>query len=307
MIFIDEEQYARPYKTAVALGLFDGVHRGHQKVIGQAVARKSADIKPAVFTFKTDSVTSKGHDGRIEMVLTDEEKCRHFEELGVECLFSPEFSHFKDMSAEDFVRKVLKGRLNACFAVCGEDFRFGHKAEGDAEMLKTLGAEYGIEVCIVGQVSIHRNAVSSTEIRRFIRSGDISKANEMLGYKYGYSLPVEHGFERGRTWNFPTINQAIPKGLVMPKFGVYCSKVTIDGRKYIGVTNIGVKPTVKVETAPLAETYIIGYEGDLYGQTVSIELYEFVRAERTFASFDELKAEIARNTEFTKRYFECEC
>lgn len=304
MIFISEEQDARPYQTAVALGLFDGVHRGHQKVIGQAVARKDEKVKPAVFTFKTDSVTSKGHDGRLEMVLTDEEKCRHFEALGVECLFSPEFSHFKGMSAEDFVRKVLKEKLNACFAVCGEDFRFGKNAEGDAQRLKVLGNKYGIEVGVVGQVSIHGNAVSSTEIRQFIRNGEISKANEMLGYKYGYTLPVEHGFERGRTWNFPTINQAIPKGLVMPRFGVYCSKVTVDGRKYIGVTNIGVKPTVKVDTAPLAETYIINYEGDLYGQMIQIELYEFVRAERTFDSFDELKAEIARNTEFTKNYFE---
>ena len=304
MIYIDENERVCGYKTAVALGLFDGVHLGHQKVIGQAAAKKADDVKPAVFTFKTDSVTSKGHDGRIEMLLTDDEKSRHFESLGVECMFSPEFSHFKDMSDEEFVRVVLKEKLNACFAVCGEDFRFGKNAAGNADKLREFGEKYGIEVSIVGQVSLNGEAVSSTEIRRCIRNGDISKANAMLGYKYGYTLPVEHGFERGRTWNFPTINQAIPKGLVLPRFGVYCSKVEIGGRKYIGVTNIGVKPTVKVNIAPLAETYILGYEGDLYGRTVTVELYEFVREERVFDSFDELKAEIAKNTQFTKQYFD---
>lgn len=303
MIYITEEKCVYPYKTAVALGLFDGVHRGHQAVISQAVKRKSEDVRPAVFSFKTDTVTSKGHDGRIEMLLTDEAKHRHFEKLGVDYLYSPDFSCFKDMTDEEFVKCVLKDKLNACAAVCGEDFRFGKNAMGDAQRLSKLGEKYGIEVCVVNQLVMNGGAISSTEIRRLIRNGEVSKANEMLGYKYGYTLPVEHGYERGRTWNFPTINQKIPKGLVMPRFGVYCSAVHISGMVYKGVTNIGVKPTVKVDTAPLAETYIIDFEGNLYGKEVKIELFEFVRPEKTFPSFDELKAEIGRNIEFTKEYF----
>ena len=146
--------------------------------------------------------------------------------------------------------------------------------------------------------------ISSTEIRRCVREGEIAKANEMLGYHFGFCLEVEHGFQRGRTWDFPTINQQIPKGRVMPKFGVYCSTVEIDGNKYAGVTNIGVKPTVHVETAPLAETFIMDYHGDLYGRKLKLELHEFLRPEKMFDSFDSLREEIAKNKEQAVRYFE---
>jgi riboflavin kinase/FMN adenylyltransferase len=115
---------------------------------------------------------------------------------------------------------------------------------------------------------------------------------------------VVHGFARGRTINFPTINQLIPLGLILPKFGVYCSKVCLDGREYAAVTNIGVKPTVENASPPLAETYIIGYSGDLYGRTLETSLYEFIRPEKKFESFEELKSEIERNTEYAKKYFE---
>lgn len=290
--------------SAVALGLFDGVHRGHQMIIGEAVKAAEADgINSAVFCFKTDTVTSKGHDGRIEMLMTDKEKAKLIDSLGVDYLYSPDFNDMKSLAPEVFVRDVLKGFLDCRYAVCGTDFTFGKGAAGKAEDLAALGKKYGIEVRVMDQLLYEGGVISSTEIRRLIRSGGISGANEMLGYRYGYVAEVEHGYERGRTWSFPTINQKIPKGLVLPKFGVYCSKVLIDGKWYSGVTNIGVKPTVNVETAPLAETFIIGYEGDLYGRELELRLYEFVRPERKFDSFDELKAEIGRNTEFTKKYF----
>lgn len=303
MVYITEDKCVCQHKTAVALGLFDGVHRGHRTVIQQAVNRKSDEVKSAVFSFKTDTVTSKGHDGRIEMLLTDKVKQQHFEDMGVDYLYAPDFSKLKDITDEEFVKYVLKDKLNAGFAVCGEDFRFGRKAMGNAQRLRELGEKYGIETCIVSQLVINSVVISSTEIRKLIREGSIAKANEMLGYNYGYTLPVEHGYERGRTWNFPTINQMIPKGLVLPKFGVYCTRVHVKDKVYSGVTNIGVKPTVKVNTSPLAETFIIDYDGDLYGEEIEIELCEFVRPERSFDSFEELRAEIARNTEFTKKYF----
>lgn len=303
MIYITEDKCVCPHKTAVALGLFDGVHKGHQAVIKQAVNKKSDKIKSAVFSFKTDTITSKGHDGRLEMLLTDKVKQQQFENLGVDYLYSPDFSHFKDMTDEEFVKQVLKDKLNACAAVCGEDFRFGKNAMGNDKRLMQLGEKYGIEVLVVNQLVMNGGAISSTKIRQLIREGNISQANEMLGYNYGYTLPVEHGYERGRTWNFPTINQMIPKGLVLPEFGVYCSIVHIGDKRYKGVTNIGVKPTVKVNTAPLAETFIMDYDGDLYGKEVKIELCEFIRPEKEFDSFDSLKDEIGRNIEFTKQYF----
>ncbi|MBQ9375560.1 MAG: bifunctional riboflavin kinase/FAD synthetase [Ruminococcus sp.] len=303
-MYINDDKCVYPYKTAVALGLFDGVHSGHQAVISEAVGRGNDKVKSAVFTFKTNTMTSKAHDGRMEMLLTDEVKQQHFEDLGVDYLFSPEFSKYKDMTDEEFVKNVLKDKLNACFAVCGEDFRFGRNAMGDAKRLKELGGKYGFEVCVLKHITLNGQEISSTKIRELIRSGEIAKANKMLGYNYGYKLPVEHGFELGRTWDFPTINQIIPKGIVLPKFGVYCTLVNVCGRLYKGVTNIGIKPTVKVEIAPLAETYIIDFNGDLYGKAIEIELCEFVRPEKSFDTFSQLREEIARNIEFAKDYFD---
>lgn len=290
--------------TAVALGLFDGVHRGHMEVIKGAVQNaEQNDLQSAVFTFRTDSVTSKGHDGRIEMLLTDSMKAEIISRSGVELLFSPDFSRMKNMPPETFVKEVLKERLKCRCAFCGTDFTFGRGAVGNADDLKRLGKKYDIEVFAIDKLLFNGRPISSTDIRRFIRNGEISKANKMLGYNYGYKIPVEHGFQRGRTWNFPTINQIIPKGLVLPKFGVYCSKVNIDGKWYIGVTNIGIKPTVKVHTRPLAETFIVDFEGDLYGKEIEIRFFEFLRPEKIFPSFEELKKEISKNTNQVIEYF----
>ena len=303
MIQIKDDQRICQHKTAVALGLFDGIHIGHQEVIKKAVAKKTDKIRPAVFTFDTQSITTKGENGKLKMLITNEDKFKVLEEIGVEYVFSPPFSQFKNMTDEEFVKKILKDKLNACMVACGDDFKFGKNAMGNAQSLKTLGEKYGIETCIVKKISIADEIVSSSQIRDLIEQGCISKANQMLGYNYGYTLNVEHGDARGRTWNFPTINQVIPKELVLPKFGVYCSKVTIDGKKYVGVTNIGTRPTVKTDGEVLAETHIVDFNGDLYGKKLKLELFEFVREEKKFDSFEAVKAEIGRNKQFAINYF----
>lgn len=291
-------------KTVCALGLFDGVHRGHRLIIESAVKRaEEIGCRSAVFCFETNTVTSKG-SGRLEMLISNEDKREMISRLGVDYIFSPDFESFKSMSPRDFAEKILVGRLNCGGVVCGTDFTFGKGAAGKAEDLKSLGGELGFEVMIIPPLKYGGEVISSTEIRKAIGAGEIAKANEMLGYRYGYTLPVEHGYQLGRTWDFPTINQTIPKEYVLPRFGVYCAKVTVDGKVYDGVTNIGVKPTVRENvTAPLAETYIVDFDGDLYGREIKIELWEFVRPERKFGGFEELRAQISSDTEFTKRYF----
>lgn len=290
--------------TVCALGLFDGVHRGHRLIINNAVAKaKELGVRPAVFTFRTDTMTSKGHDGRFEMILDDEEKRRHFEDMGIELLYSPAFEELRGMSAEDFVRDILVGLLGCRAVVCGSDYRFGKGAEGDCSTLELYGRIYGIDVRVCDKLTYKGEEVSSTVIRECIRSGQIEKANELLGYIFGLRLKVEHGRQLGRTWNFPTINQMIPEGQIMPKFGVYATRVPIDGKEYFGVTNIGVKPTLKAHDAPLAETYILDFEGDLYGREIEILLDRFIRPEKGFDSTDELKAQIARDTEKVRRIY----
>ena len=290
-------------KTAVALGLFDGVHRGHQLVIGRACEYKTQGFKSAVFTFATDTVTTKGHDGKIEMILTDDAKQKCFEKLGVDYLFSPRFSDYKDMSCEDFVKKVLKEKLNCERAVCGTDFRFGSGARGDCETLGRLGEKYGIKVDVIRQLCDANGVISSTVIRSAIRFGEMDMVNEMLGYTFFMELPVLRGQQIARTLDHPTINQVIPQGQIIPRYGVYCTRACIDGRQYGAVTNVGVKPTFNKQTTPLAETYIIGFEGDLYGKTVKVYFDKFLRPEKKFDSVELLKEQIDRDTKNAAEFF----
>lgn len=291
--------------TVCALGLFDGVHRGHRLIINTAITMaKELGAAPAVFTFRTNTMTSKGHDGRFEMILNDDEKRRHFEDMGIELLYSPAFEELRGMTAEDFVQRILVELLGCKAVVCGSDYRFGKGAEGDCNTLELYGRIHGIDVRVCDKLTYKGEEVSSTVIRECIRSGRIEKANELLGYIFGLRLKVEHGRQLGRRLDFPTINQLIPEGQIMPKFGVYATRVLIDGKERYGVTNIGVKPTLKAHDAPLAETYILGFEGNLYDREIEILLDKFIRPEKGFDSIDDLRAQIAKDTEKVKRIYE---
>ncbi len=279
--------------TAAAVGLFDGVHLGHRAVISRAaeIAEECVGVSPAVFTFETDTVTSKG--GGMECLLSKELKNEVIGSLGVEYIYSPDFMNFKNLSAEGFVELVLCGKMSARFVVCGEDFRFGRGASGDVHTLERLCMKKGIRVFTVPPVKGENGErISSTEIRELIRNGEISRANRLLGYKYFMRLPVVGGNHIGRTMDFPTINQQLPKGQVMPKFGVYASAVQVNEKMHRGVTNIGVKPTVSCGGLPLAETFIEDFEGDLYGERIRLSLVEFIRPERKFSGISELAEQI---------------
>lgn len=283
--------------TAVALGVFDGVHLGHRMVIDKAVSLCTDGMRSAVFTFRSDTVVNKGS----ERLLTDADKHRRLSARGVEYLCSPDFNDVRDLAAEDFVRNILFGRLRCRYAVCGKDFRFGRGALGNAELLTRLGKELGFETVVLDKLALRGKIVSSTLIKEHIRRGEILRANELLGYRFGYREPVIHGRELGRALDFPTINQRLPDGVTVPRFGVYCSRVKINGKSYTGVTNIGVKPTVGSEPVPLAETYILSFSGDLYGKTVQVGLERFIRPEMRFESVEALRRQIAADTEEAAR------
>ena len=157
--------------------------------------------------------------------------------------------------------------------------------------MKEICDRLGLECRIAGEVDVDSRAASSTEIRKFIESGEIEKANKMLGHPFGFCTRVIDGDKRGRTLGFPTINQELPDGLVLPKFGVYQADVTVDGEHYKGVANIGMRPTVGTEKN-LSETYIIDFDESIYGESVDIRLIKFIRPERKFSSFDELARQI---------------
>ena len=273
---------------AVALGFFDGVHLGHRAVIGGAVA---SDSVPCVFSF-----TAPAGRARLFRIMTDARRIEAIGALGVQHLVMPPFEAFSSMSPEQFVEEVLLGVFHAKLAVCGENFHFGYHAAGDSHQLQTLCADRGIEVKIVEPVLYEGMPVSSTRIREALGEGKMEEVAGMLGHPYTIRERVAHGRALGRRLTFPTINQPLPESLRLPRFGVYASIAEVDGLRYPAVSNVGVKPTVG-SGGPLCETYIIGYEDDLYDREVPVSLISFLRPEERFESIEALRAQIEKDTE----------
>ena len=288
-------------KTAVALGVFDGIHRGHQDVINCACSFKEKGLSPAVFTFNTKTVTSKGN-GKLDMLISDDLKFEKLDNLGVEYIFSPEFSDLKELTAESFVENILVKKMNAAFTICGENFRYGKGAFAGSKELSELGKKYGITTIVLPFTYFNGKPISSSEIRHFISEGSVDIANTMLGYDFHFRLPVVHGNAIGRTLDFPTINQYFPVGQVIPRFGVYASASIVDGKEYPSITNVGIKPTIGREKSPLAETYIIDYNDDLYGREVTVSLRKFIRPEQKFSGISVLKEQLEKDLKKAKEF-----
>lgn len=278
-------------KTAVALGMFDGVHLGHRAVFERAESFDEHGAEAAVFTFDSESLGDK-HGKSYRYVVPNSLKLDMIRQAGIKNICCADFSELRNYEAEEFVKVVLAGKMNAVKVVCGPDFRFGRGAAGNVDSLRKYGAKYGFEVSTVDPVVVDGNVVSSSRIRELLSEGDVKKANALLGYRYKIKRSVEDGNHIGRTIDFPTINQSFDEGQLIPAYGVYATSVVIDGKQYDGITNIGVKPTVEKECRPLAETHILGFSGDLYGKMLEVSFSDFLRPERKFDSLDALKMQI---------------
>ncbi len=288
-------------KTSVALGYFDGLHLGHLGVIRAALSQEG--LSPAVFTFNCDTTLPKFKNP--EDIISFENKRELLSRVGVRYLYAPDFAEVYELTAEEFVSEILVKRLNAGYACCGTNFRFGRNGSGTPRLLADIGEKYGMRAETVPDVCHNGVMISSTHIRELIRDGNIEEANTLLGYELWYRLPVVRGNEIGRRLlSFPTINQIIPPTNVIPRFGVYKSFVQLDGRNYRGVTNIGVKPTIENRRdggGVVMETHIIDFDEDLYGQNVSVSLCSFIRPERKFPDLEELKKQIAADKDMAMK------
>ena len=283
--------------TSTALGYFDGIHRGHQAVITEAVEyAHSHGLVPTVFTLlQSPRTVLLGENPR--GIITLEEKLDLLESLHVERVYLIDFTTIRTITAERFVEDILIGCFNAKHTGCGFNYHFGNGAKGNGDMLSELAKHFGITETTQPQLCYGDKPISSTRIRKCIADGDIPSANAMLGRKYGFRLPVIHGRQLGRTLGFPTINQQMPHGLVKPLFGVYASVVDIDGTLYQGVTNIGIKPTVGSQCVTI-ETWMPGYSGgELYGRTLDLRLERFVRPEKKFSGLEELRKAVLADAE----------
>ncbi len=275
-------------KLALALGTFDGIHKGHQKVLDETKKFQDDGLTPAVLLF--DKHPQQVLTGKCPpLLLTESEKVKIFEENGI-LPVTVSFEKIKDYSPEDFV--LFLKELGAKAVVCGENFHFGKNSSGDVKILFELCENYGIMFRVAENALFQNELVSSTRIRKLLENGDVKTANEMLGRPFSYEFPVNHGKGKGKSWGFPTANQEIPKSFIKLRFGVYATRVLINGSYYPAVTNFGVRPTVHDNGEIVSETFVLGYDGNLYGDTLKVELISFIRDEKKFADINELSAQI---------------
>ncbi len=287
-------------KRVVALGFFDGVHLGHRAIL--SAARKRADelcVPCAVFTFYSESPSAKQSAVRLYSTAA---KLELLENCGIDEVMIAEFDEVRGVSPESFVIDLLAGELGCAAAVVGKDFRFGYRAMGDASLLSYLMSESGGECIIADDVMMDGKKISTTEIKKYMASGNIAAANKMLGAPYFLGAVVEHGRGVGRTLGFPTVNCPLTDRQGLLKHGVYVSKIVTRGGTYPALTNVGVCPTFDARPEH-AEAFILDFDGDIYGECVRIILTSFLRPELRFDTPEALREQISSDINKVKEEF----
>ena len=281
-------------KSWLTIGVFDGVHRGHQEILKNLIAGAHENDAPAiVLTFWPHPGIVLGKRAHLKCLTTAEERAELLGELGVDVVLTQPFTpEFATLSARDFMTRVSQ-RLGLHSLWIGYDFALGRNREGNFEKLSELGQELGYSVQALGPVKNGANVLSSSLIRQRIREGEVAHAAENLGRYYSVSGPVVHGDGRGRKINIPTANIDYPKGKVIPAFGVYATWAWVGGKRYQAATNIGINPTFTPDKeTPNVEAHILDFDGDLYDQQVTLEFVARLRDEMKFNGVDALLKQI---------------
>lgn len=286
--------------TVIVLGTLDGIHLGHQRLIEAGVALKNShDLHALALTFGRPP---KG----APLLMTPQRKEALLYSMGIDQIFELDFDAVQDLSPEEFFCDILRDTFNARAVVCGSDYRFGKNAAGTAAKLKKLCEQNGVEITVCKTKVALRSKVSSTRVRDLLLSGDTIQAQKLLSRPFCLDGEVLEGRQLGRTLGYPTINQKIESGLLIPKEGVYATVCELDGTRYPAVTNIGPQPTVG-GMQPTVETHIIGFDGDLYGRYISVDFYERLRDIYTYSDLSALQDAITNDavqaeTLFQKRF-----
>jgi len=298
MLIEEELSRVKPEReTALTIGVFDGVHQGHQSLIAKLNQKAAAEgLDSGVVTFQHHPRLVLKPQSRITRLTSLQERITLLERVGVKYIvplsFTPDISQ---LSAREFV-ELLRRYLRVRALVIGPDFALGSGKKGDAPALTALGEELNFTVEVVPPVVLNGEAVSSTAIRNALAEGDVKKAGEFLGRHFSLKGQVSKGDSRGKTLGFPTANIVPEQGQALPADGVYAVRVHVDGRTYHAVANIGLRPTFGSEER-LLETHLLGFNGDLYGQEIEIEFIDRLRDEIRFPDAEELKSQMARDAE----------
>ena len=290
--------------TAVTLGKFDGLHRGHELLMHTVLeCKKKFQVATVAFTF--DIPPRSRVEGIGSSVLTtNDEKQYIFEKQGIDYLIECPFTReVMSMEPQAFIAWIASS-LHMKYVVVGDDFRFGHNRAGDYHTLQEYEQVYGYKTIVLDKLKDSNRDISSTYVREKIADGNIRKANELLGYHYFIKSEILHGKKLGRRIGIPTINMILPEYKLLPPNGVYVTEVLIDNKKHMGVTNVGCKPTVSDERIVGVETYIDDFNQDLYGEKIVVSFLEYIRPEKRFDSVEDLKNQMEADIRIARKCYE---
>lgn len=290
--------------TVLTLGVFDGLHLGHQRIMKTVVERAAAiGAVPTAITFDPHPRAVLHPESAPPMLQTLDQRLANFEVLGIEqAIVIPFTVEFARQPAEDFMSNIVRDRLHAKEVYLGKGFAFGRDRGGNIDLLRRMSDELGIAADEVDEVQLRGQRISSSKIRKLLSAGRVNLARRMLGRPYGVEGVIIRGNRRGHTIGFPTANLK-PHNRVVPRFGVYASATLIDGAWRRSITNIGIRPTFESDAEPSIETYIFDFDGDLYGNVLRVRFLYRIRDERKFNGIDELKAQIEKDTRRARNYF----
>ena len=295
--------YTDSRESAVTFGKFDGLHLGHQKLIEKVQElKREKHVISLVCAFDMRPLWRANHLHK-ERLMTGRERIHHLDgevDYLLECPFTEKF---RNITAENFIKDVICNRFHAKYVVVGTDFHFGKDQGGDIHMLEEYSGKYGYELVVVEKERYYDQVISSTYIRDVLKNGNLALTNYLLGYPFEINGRVERGRQLGRTLGFPTMNVAWPEYKIVPPRGVYISEITIDGIKYPGISNIGIRPTVARDNKVVLESFLFHFSEDAYGRKVKVELLEFTRPEQKFENVKEMKECVGKDILYAKKYF----
>lgn len=281
--------------TAVALGNFDGLHKGHMKLLSMLMdVSQDNGLHSVVYTFDKHPVNILKGENTLKLIADNDYKQELLSGCHLDTLFFESFDAVRNLSPEEFVRDILVGKLNMKVAVVGLHNHYGKDSEGDVKMLREFGQKYGFLVHMIKPLYFGDFLCSSTKIRALIENGEVEKAADLLGRPFKIRDIVVQDKMLGRTLGYPTANMIPAAGQLIPKFGVYGTTAFIDGVAYQAITNVGDSPTIG-DGAVRIETYIIGFDGDVYDESLEIEFLFKIREQRAFQNLEELKAQLAED------------
>lgn len=289
----------------VTIGNFDGIHKGHIKLIKKTVEEANdKGCKSVVFTFENHPMMYF-RTNSIKNIITNDEKIKILKSLGVDIVLMIPFDEYMTkISTVEFVKNILIDKLSCKKIIVGHDFTFARNKEGNCTILKELGKLYDMEVEIIEPIKIDGIRVSSSYIRKLIELGKVDDIKKFLGRNYHLEGEVIHARKIGRTIGFPTANLKVNKNLIVPKNGIYAVKVYLKNREFYGATNIGHNPTVNGKSLSI-ETHILDFEEDIYGDLIKIEFLNRIRDEKKFNSLDELKNQLSEDVKYVYKKYIC--